>query len=119
VSRTRLEATSLCALYGAPQRARRDRLRKHRLAVDDDHREVDAIEALELVVTVDRDPPQAEAEPRGLALEQLERAGAETAAGPLEEHDLDSAHGRQPATVKPSWRSLVTSSLETASITSR
>ena len=82
----------------------------------DDHREVDAVAPLELVVTVDRDAAQVEAEPRRLALEYGECAGAEPAAGALVEHDLDAA---SPATVKPSCRSLVTSSAETASITSR
>ena len=37
------------------------------------HRKVDAVAALELVVTVDRDAAQVEAEPRRLALEQRER----------------------------------------------
>jgi hypothetical protein len=94
VLRTRLGTASLCALHGAPQRARRDGLRERQLAVHDHHRKVDAVAALELVVTVDGDPPQAEAEPRGLALEQLQRTRTETAAGPLEEHDLDGSHRR-------------------------
>jgi hypothetical protein len=119
VSRTCLATTSLCEAHGALQRSRRDRLRERDLAVDDHHREVDAMLPLELVVAVDRDAPKTESEPRRLALEQLGSATAETAAGALVEHDLDRVHVAQPAMVKPSWRSLVTSSLETASITSR
>ena len=121
MSRTHLPAASLCDSDGAPQRPRGNRLRERDLAVDDDDGEVDAVAALELVVAVDGDAPELEAEPRRLALEQLERAGAEAAARPLVEHDLDCPHAGadQPATVKPSRRSLVTSSLETALITRR
>ena len=119
VSRTRLATASLCESHGALQRPRRDRLGERDLAVDDHDREIDAMAPLELVVAVDRDAPEAEAEPRRLALEQLGRAPAEPATGALVEHDLDRVHLAQPAMVKPSWRSLVTSSLETASITSR
>ena len=67
VSRTRLATTSLCEPHGALQRPRRDRLRERDLAVDEHHREVDAVAALELVVAVDRDAAQAESEPRRLA----------------------------------------------------
>jgi hypothetical protein len=92
VSRTRLATASLCELHGALQRSRGDRLRERELAVYDDHGKVDAIAALELLVTVDRDAPEAEPEPRRLAFEQCQRARAEPAAGPLEEHDLDCSH---------------------------
>jgi hypothetical protein len=119
VSRTRLPATSLCEAHGALQRPRCDGLRERDLAVHDHHRKLDAVAPLELVVAVDRDTPEAESESRRLALEQLRRTPAEPAAGPFVEHDLDRVHAAQPAMVKPSWRSLVTSSLETASITSR
>jgi hypothetical protein len=117
VSRSRLVVASLCALDGALQRACGDGLRERQIAVDEDHREIDPVAALELVIAVDEHAPQAEPEPRRLALEQLACASAETAAGAFVEHHLD--HGAQPPTVKPSWRSLVTSSLETASMTSR
>jgi hypothetical protein len=119
VSRTCLPAASLCEAHRALQRACGNRLRERDPAIDDDHREIDAVPPLELGVTVDRDAPEAESEPHGLALEQLGCTPAEPAAGPLVEHDVDRVHAAQPATVKPSWRSLVTSSLETASITSR
>ena len=121
VSRTSAAATSLCEPHGAPQRPGGNGLRKCDLAVDDDDGEVDAVASLELVVAVDRDAPELESEARRLALEQLERAGAETATCAFVEHDLDCCHAgaAQPATVKPSWRSLVTSSLETALITRR
>ena len=121
VSRTCLATASLCELHGTRQRPRGNGLRERDLAVDDDDREVDAVAALELIVAVDRDSPELESEPRRLALEEFERTGAETAAGTFVEHDLDSAHAAadQPATVKPSRRSLVTSSLETALITRR
>ena len=118
MSRTCLRAARLCEPYGAPQRPGRNGLRERDLAVDDDDGEVDAVASLELVVAVDRDPPELESEAGRLALEQLERAGAESATGPFVEHDFDCGHA-QPATVKPSWRSLVTSSLDTALITRR
>ncbi|MDX6597647.1 MAG: hypothetical protein QOE87_1534 [Gaiellales bacterium] len=121
MSRTRLATASLCEAHRSLERPRRDGLRERDLAVDGDDREVDAMEALELRVAVDRDAPQVESESQRLALEQLACARAEPAPGSFVEHDLDRVHNGadQPATVKPSWRSLVTSSLETASITSR
>lgn len=120
MSRTSTAAASLCELHGAPQRPGGNGLRKGDLAVDDDDGEVDSVASLELLVAVDRDAPELESETGRLALEQLECAGAEAAAGAFVEHDLDCGHGAaQPATVKPSWRSLVTSSLETALITRR
>ena len=121
MSRTHLAAASLCDLDGAAQGPRGNRLRERDPAVDDHDGEIDAVTALELVVAVDRDPPELESEPRRLALEQLESARAEAAALSLVENDLDCPHAAadQPATVKPSRRSLVTSSLETALITSR
>jgi hypothetical protein len=120
VLRTGLRAASLCALDRALQRALRDGLGECLLAVDEHDGEVDAVALLELGVAVDRDAPQAEPEPRRLALEQLRRTAAESAAGAFVEHDLDRGHRarRQPVTVKPSCRSLVTSSFETASTTS-
>jgi hypothetical protein len=121
VSRTRLAAARLCEAHSACQRPCRNGLRERDLPVDGDDGEIDPVTPLELLVAVDRDAPEAESEPRRLALEQLGGTSAEPAAGPLVEHDLDGVHAlaTQPATVKPSWRSLVTSSLETASITSR
>ena len=119
MSRTCLATTSLCEAHGTFERACRNGLRERDLAVDHDDGKVDAVRPLELVVAVDRDAAEPESEPRRRALEQLHRTGAEPAAGPLVEHDLDRVHAAQPAMVKPSWRSLVTSSLETASITSR
>ena len=121
MSRTHLAAASLCDPDGAPQRPLGNCLRERDLAVDHYDREVDPVPALEILVAVDRDAPEPESEPRRLAFQQLERAGAEPAARPLVEHDLDCAHAGsdQPATVKPSRRSLVTSSLETALITRR
>jgi hypothetical protein len=89
VSRTWLAAASLCTFHGTLECVRGDRMHKGLLAVDDDHGEVDAIAPLELLVAVDRDAPEVEAEPRGLALEHRERARAEPAARPLVEHDLD------------------------------
>ena len=70
-------------------------MHKGLLAVDDDHREVDAIAPLELLVAVDRHAAQVEAEPPGLALEHLQGARAETTAGALVEHDLDAASRRR------------------------
>lgn len=89
MSRTWLAVASLCAFHCALQRHGGDRMHKGLLAVDDDHGEVDAIAPLELLVAVDRDAPQAEAQPRRFALEHCERAYAEPAARPLEEHDVD------------------------------
>jgi hypothetical protein len=120
VSRTRAAPKSLCALDRPPQLASRDCLGEGRLAVDEHDGQVDAVAPLELIVAVDRNAPQAEAEPWRLVLEQLRRARTEPAAGAFVEHDLDRGHRvrRQPLTVKPSCRSLVTSSVETASTTS-
>ena len=94
MSRTRAAETSLCALDRALQGALRDSLGEGRLTVDEHHRQVDAVAPLELGVAIDRDAPQVESEPRGLALEQLGRAGAEPAARAFVEHDLDRGHGR-------------------------
>ena len=88
-------AASLCALHRTFQRPCGDRPRERQIAVDEDHREVDAIAPLELLVAVDRDAPEVESEPRRLALEHGQRAGAEPAARPLEEHDLDAASRRR------------------------
>ena len=65
------------------------------LAVDHDHREVDAVAPLELLVAVDRHPPEPEAEPRRLALEEVQGAGTQPAALPFEEHDLDRPSRRR------------------------
>ena len=89
MSRTWLAAASLCALHRMLERFRGDRIYKGLLAVDDDDREVDAIAPLELLIAVDRDAPQAKAQPWRLALEHRECACAEPAARPLEEHYLD------------------------------
>ena len=94
MSRTGIAAAGSRALHCALERPRGDGLRERELAIHDDDGEVDAIPALELFVTVDRDAPEAEAETRRLALEQRERAGAEPAALALEEHDLDRVHAR-------------------------
>lgn len=120
MSRTRAPETSLCALDRALQGALRDGLGKGRLTVDEHHRQVDPIAPLERFVAVDHDAPKAEPETRSLALEKFRRTPAEPAAGAFVEHDLDRGHrcSRQPVTVKPSCRSLVTSSLDTASTTS-
>ena len=58
VSRTGLGAASLCERHRALQRPGGNRLRERDLAVDDDHRKVDAVAPLELVVAVDRDAPE-------------------------------------------------------------
>ena len=118
--RTSIPAASLCALDRALEGASRDGLGECRLAVDEHYGQVDAVAPLELGVAVDRDALQAEPEPRRFALEQVCRAAAESAAGTFVEHDLDRGHRarRQLVTVKPSCRSLVTSSVETASTTS-
>ena len=91
VSRTLVSKASLCALYRPPQGGLGDGVREGDLAVDSHHRKVDAVAALELVVTVDRDAAQVEAEHGRFALEQREGARAEPAAGALVEHDLDAA----------------------------
>ena len=91
VSRTLASTASLCALHRPPQGGLRDGVGERDLAVDDHHRKVDAVAALELVVTVDRDAAQVEAEPRRFALEHARGTRAEPAAGALVEHDLDAA----------------------------
>jgi hypothetical protein len=95
MSRSWLRAARLCALDGTLQRARGDRPREGHLTVDHDDRQVDAVAVLEFLVAVDRDAPELEAEPRRLALQHCQRAGAEAAARPLEEHDLDAASRRR------------------------
>ena len=95
MSRTWLAAASLCTFHGTLECVRGDRMRKGLLAVDQHHGEIDAIAPLELLVAVDRHAPQAEAQPRRLAFEHAQRAGAEPAAGPHEEHDLDAASRRR------------------------
>jgi hypothetical protein len=95
VSRTLVAATRLCAPDGTFQRICADRVREGDLAVDHDHRQVDAVAPLELLVAVDRHPPEPEADPRRLALEKGERTGTEPAALALEEHDLDGARRRR------------------------
>jgi hypothetical protein len=95
VSRSCLRTTSLCAPYRALERPRCDRSREGQNAVDEDHGEVDAIAALELVVAVDRDAPEIESELRPFALEHRQRPVAEPAARRLEEHDLDAASRRR------------------------
>jgi hypothetical protein len=91
VSRTLVSTTSLCALDRPPQSDLGDGVRERDLAVHGHHGKVDAVEPLELGVTVDRNAAQVEAEPRRPALEHRERACAETAPGALVEHDLDAA----------------------------
>jgi hypothetical protein len=95
VSRSWLRAASLCALDGALQRTCGNRPGERQIAVDEDDGKIDAIAALELIVTVDRDAAEVESEPRRLAFEHAQRAGAESAAGPHEEHDLDAASRRR------------------------
>jgi hypothetical protein len=95
VSRTWLAVVSLCALDGTLQRTCGNRPGERQIAVDEDDGKVDAIAALELIVTVDRDAAESESEPRRLALEHAQRAGAEPAAHPHEEHDLDAASRRR------------------------
>ena len=91
VSRTRVATASLCALDRPPQGGLRDGVGERDLAVDDHHGKVDAVQPLELFVTVDRDAAQVETEPGRFALEYGESARAEPAAGALVEHDLDAA----------------------------
>ena len=91
VSRTPVSAASLCALDRPPQSGLGDGIRERDLAVDRHHGKVDAVAPLELLVTVDRDAAQVEAEPGRFALEHREGAGAEPTAGALVEHDLDAA----------------------------
>ena len=86
MSRSCLRPASLCALHGTLERACGNRLHRG---------EVDAITPLELLVAVDRNAPEAESESRRLTLEHGQSAGAEPAAGPLEEHDLDAATRRR------------------------
>jgi hypothetical protein len=85
----------LCALNRALQRPRCHRSHERQIAVYEDDGKVDAIPALELFVTVDRDPAEIESESRRLALEHGERAGAEPAARSHEDHDLDAASRRR------------------------
>ena len=69
-----VSTASLCALYRAPQGGPAATAWVKAISPSmSHHRKVDAVAALELVVTVDRDAPQVEAEPRRLALEQRER----------------------------------------------
>ena len=95
MSRTLVATASLCAPDGTLERVRADRVGEGDLAVDHDHRQVDAVAPLELLVAVDRHPPEPEAEPRRLALEKGERTGTEPAALALEEHDLDRPSRRR------------------------
>ena len=95
MSRSWLRAASLCALDGTLQRPCGNRPGERQIAVDEDDGKIDAIAALELIVIVDRDAAEVESEPRRLALEHAQRAGAEPAAGPHEEHDLDAASRRR------------------------
>ena len=95
MSRSWLRPASLCALHGTLQRTCGNRARKRQIAVDEDDGQIDAIAALELLVTVDRDAAEIESEPRRLALEYGERTRAEPAARSLEEHDLDAASRRR------------------------
>jgi hypothetical protein len=95
VSRSWLRAASLCALHCTLQRPWGNRSRKRRIAVDEDDGKIDAVTALELLVTVDGDAAEVESEPRRLALEYGQRTRAEPAARRLEEHDLDAASRRR------------------------
>jgi len=95
VSRTRLRAASLCECHGARQRARRDGERERRLAVDENHGQVDPVAPFELFVTVDRNAPQVEPELRRRAFEHGQRASAEAATGALVEDDLDGVSPRR------------------------
>jgi hypothetical protein len=95
VSRSWPGTASLCASDGALQRARCDGSGKRQITVDQDHGQVDAVAALELLVAVDEDTAERESEPRRLALEHVESAGAEAAARALEEHDLDGTSRRR------------------------
>jgi len=95
VSRTLVATAGLCALHGTLQWTRCDRVGECELTVDQYHREIDAIAPLELVVAVDRDAPEAVAEPRRLVFQQLHGTRAEPAPRPLVEHDLDGASPRR------------------------
>ena len=95
MSRSWLRPASLCALHGPLQRSCGNRSRKRQIAVDEDDGKVDAVTALELLVTVDGDAAEIESEPRRLALEHGQRTRAEPAARSLEEHDLDAASRRR------------------------
>ena len=95
MSRSWLRAASLCALHSTLQRACGNRPGECQVAVDQDDGKIDAIAALELIVAVDRDAAESESEPRCLALEHAQRPGAEPAACPLVEHDLDVSRPRR------------------------
>ena len=95
MSRSWLRAASLCARHGTLQRACGNRPGECQVAVDEDDGKINAIAALELIVTVDRDAAESESEPRRLALEHAQRSGAEPAARSHAEHDLDAASRRR------------------------
>ncbi len=95
VSRSWLRPASLCALHSALQRPCGHRSHERQIPVDEDDGKIDAIAALELLVTVDRDAAEIESESRRLALEHGQRAGAEPAARSHEDHDLDAASRRR------------------------
>ena len=95
MSRSWLRPASLCALHGTLQRTCGNRSRERQIAVDEDDGKIDAVTALELLVTVDGDAAEVESEPRRLALEYGQRTCAEPAARSLEEHDLDAASRRR------------------------
>jgi hypothetical protein len=85
----------LCVSNSALQRARANRYGEGQISVDEDDGEIDAIAALELLVTVDRDAAEVVSQARRFALEHVQRAGAEATPRALEEHDLDAATRRR------------------------
>jgi hypothetical protein len=95
VSRTPLAAASLCTQHSTLERTGCDGIGERDVTVDHDHRELDAIAPLEIVVAVDGDAPKAIAEARRLLLQQFQGARAEPASRPFVEHDLDRASPRR------------------------
>ena len=92
------------------------------IAIDEDDREVDAMPPLELVVAIDRDPPQAEPSPGASpSSSSPARAGRSRNQPPRRATSTSTAStlAAQPATVSRAGAHSCTSSLETASTTSR